>query len=146
MITAIPIRRNRKRAGPFVLLALALCVLVACAAGGCKDEPPPRSASDEEDRLRAGAGACSPRAEDHRAWKRTGSDPAEWSLLRKSKRTPSTDRIGSGSFQVFCHHKDGEGRTHTEGSQDQDPLAAVQSGPAQGGWDHRRWNDEEGTS
>jgi Tfp pilus assembly protein PilP len=40
MITAIPIRRNRKRAGPFVLLALVLCVLVACAAGGCKDEPP----------------------------------------------------------------------------------------------------------
>jgi Tfp pilus assembly protein PilP len=40
MITAIPIRRNRKRAGPFVLLALVLCVLLACAAGGCKDEPP----------------------------------------------------------------------------------------------------------
>lgn len=40
MITAIPIHRNRKRAGPFVLLALVLCVLVACAAGGCKDEPP----------------------------------------------------------------------------------------------------------
>jgi len=41
MNTAIPIRRNRKRAGPFVLLALALCVFVACAVGGCKDEPPP---------------------------------------------------------------------------------------------------------
>jgi len=41
MNTAIPIRRNRKRAGPFDLLALALCVVVACAAGGCKDEPPP---------------------------------------------------------------------------------------------------------
>ena len=40
MITAIPIRRNRKRAGPFVLLALALCVVLACAVGGCKDEPP----------------------------------------------------------------------------------------------------------
>ncbi len=41
MTTAIPIRRNRKRAGPFVLLALALCVVVACAVGGCKNEPPP---------------------------------------------------------------------------------------------------------
>ena len=40
MTAAIPIRRNRKRAGPFVLLALALCVVVTCAAGGCKDEPP----------------------------------------------------------------------------------------------------------
>lgn len=41
MITANPIRRNRKTAGPYVLLALAVCVLVAVAAGGCKDEPPP---------------------------------------------------------------------------------------------------------
>ena len=40
MITAIPIRMYRKRAGPFVLLALALCVVVACVVGGCKDEPP----------------------------------------------------------------------------------------------------------
>ena len=40
MTAAIPIRRNRKRAGPFLLLALALCVVVTCAAGGCKDEPP----------------------------------------------------------------------------------------------------------
>lgn len=39
MIAAIPIRRSRKRAGPLVLLALALCVVVTCAAGGCKDEP-----------------------------------------------------------------------------------------------------------
>ena len=40
MTTPIPIRMNRKRAGPFVLLALALCMVVACVAGGCKDEPP----------------------------------------------------------------------------------------------------------
>ena len=40
MIAAIPIRRKRKRAGPFVLLALALCVVVTSAAGGCKDKPP----------------------------------------------------------------------------------------------------------
>jgi Tfp pilus assembly protein PilP len=41
MIAPIPIRRNRKTAGPFVLLALAFCVVVACTAAGCKDEPPP---------------------------------------------------------------------------------------------------------
>jgi len=40
MTTATPIRINRKRAGPFVLLPLALCMVVACVAGGCKDEPP----------------------------------------------------------------------------------------------------------
>jgi Tfp pilus assembly protein PilP len=40
MTTAIPIRRNRKWAGRFLLLALTLCVVVTFAAGGCKDEPP----------------------------------------------------------------------------------------------------------
>ena len=40
MTSAFPIRRNRKRAGPFVLLASALCVFVALAAFGCRDEPP----------------------------------------------------------------------------------------------------------
>lgn len=42
MISAFPIRRNGKRAGPFVLLALVLCVFLACSIGGCKDEPTAR--------------------------------------------------------------------------------------------------------
>ncbi len=40
MMAAFPIHRNRKGTGLFVLIALALCMVVACAAGGCKDEPP----------------------------------------------------------------------------------------------------------
>lgn len=40
MTAAISTRRNRKREGPVVLLALALCVVMTCVAGGCKDEPP----------------------------------------------------------------------------------------------------------
>jgi Tfp pilus assembly protein PilP len=38
-MSAFPIRRNGKRAGQFVLLALVLCVVLACSIGGCKDEP-----------------------------------------------------------------------------------------------------------
>ena len=42
MMSAFPIPRNRKRGRPFVLLALALCAVLACAAGGCKDDPAAR--------------------------------------------------------------------------------------------------------
>lgn len=38
-MSAFPIRRNGKRAGPFVPLALVLSVILACSVGGCKDEP-----------------------------------------------------------------------------------------------------------
>ncbi len=40
MTTPIPIRRNRKRAGPFLPLPLALCVVLAWAVGGCQNKPP----------------------------------------------------------------------------------------------------------
>lgn len=40
MMSRFPIRRNRERAGGFAPLALLLGLALACAAGGCKDEPP----------------------------------------------------------------------------------------------------------
>ena len=74
MITAIPIRRNRKRAGPFVLLALVLCVLVACAAGGCKDEPPsPRQVTKKV----VSAPEQVPVPPEPKATEPAGSEPAE---------------------------------------------------------------------
>jgi Tfp pilus assembly protein PilP len=42
MMSAYPIRRKGKRTGWFILLALPLCVLLACAVLGCKGEPTTR--------------------------------------------------------------------------------------------------------
>ncbi len=108
MIAAIPIRRNRKRAGPFVLLALALCVVVTCAAGGCKDEPPtPRQVTKKV--------VSAPEQVPVPAEPKTtepGSEPADTVPLEppeenaRGLRLPS--EIGTGSFQVFCHHENCE--------------------------------------
>ena len=146
MITAIPIRRNRKRAGPFVLLALALCVLVACAAGGCKDEPPPprqvtkKVVSAPEQVLVP----PEPKATE------PGSEPAATLPLEppEEKQEDSVYRPRSerDPFKSFVTTRTKATVRTDEGSQDQDPFAALQPGPAQGGWDHRRRRDEEGTS
>jgi Tfp pilus assembly protein PilP len=38
-MSALPIRRNGKTAGPVVLITLTLCAILAFSIGGCKDEP-----------------------------------------------------------------------------------------------------------